>query len=374
MEKKLYDICFVTFQELQSDARTLNFARTLIKNYKSVCVICISDEASQKKFNSEGINIIPIKKVKFKKTWLRWLHFLFYSRRRRYWAKAKIYLAGDVFSLFAGAQLKNMYHGKLFYDSREIYSALASLSSNPFKQKIISKIEKHFLKNIDKTIVSGKLDAEYLQPYFNINIPYHVIMNLPPFTPVKKSNFLREKYNIPEKTTIIIYQGMIMKGRGIIKVLQAMTHLKDYYFVIVGEGDFSEQVRRTATNLQLENRVILTGLIPYDELLQYTASADIGTVLIEPISFSYKLALPNKLFEYCMSNLPSLISDLPAMHEIIKEYKIGKLISTDANSKEIAQALQELKENKEEYIAECKKASQKYNYETQEEIILKILE
>ena len=115
------------------------------------------------------------------------------------------------------------------------------------------------------------------------------------------------------------------------------------------------------------------GAVPYGELNQWTSSADIGIVMNEPISFSYKMALPNKLFEYCMAGIPSLVSKLPAQKLVLEEFAIGELIEAYAPPEEIAGAIEKLK-NKNQYSAQMKKAARHYSYENQEPEILKIFE
>jgi len=48
-----------------------------------------------------------------------------------------------------------------------------------------------------------------------------------------------------------------------------------------------------------------------------TASVDIGVSLIENLSTSYYYALPNKLFEYIMADVPVVVSNLPQMKKLL---------------------------------------------------------
>ena len=63
--------------------------------------------------------------------------------------------------------------------------------------------------------------------------------------------------------------------------------------------------------------------VPPDEVLDYTASADVGVTLVEDACLSYRYCLPNKLFEYVMARIPVVVSDLPEMKKLVNEYKIG---------------------------------------------------
>jgi glycosyltransferase involved in cell wall biosynthesis len=77
------------------------------------------------------------------------------------------------------------------------------------------------------------------------------------------------------------------------------------------------------------DRVRILPPVPYDELLDWTVSADIGLIICPPgYSPNVKMMLPNKLFEYLMAGLPVLASDLEAVAEVIKTYDVGWIESS----------------------------------------------
>ena len=90
--------------------------------------------------------------------------------------------------------------------------------------------------------------------------------------------------------------------------------------VVLGTGVFRTKYEKLASELGITDRIHFLGNIDQKELINYTAGADIGVALIENISKSYYYALPNKLFEYIMANVPVLISDLPQMKKIVDDY------------------------------------------------------
>ena len=69
--------------------------------------------------------------------------------------------------------------------------------------------------------------------------------------------------------------------------------------------------------------------VPYEELLEWTASADIGLIIYSPDdSPNVKMCLPNKLFEYLMAGIPVLASELDAVVDVIKSYSVGQVASS----------------------------------------------
>lgn len=344
----------------------------MIAPERPVCVVYPVFE-SQANYSKDLIEFIPIKVPQSKRVFPRWYSFCKKVSRMLKESNVSYVFAMDLYSLLPSSFKKQKKQYKLFYDSREIYSALGTLHKNPIKQLILSVIERFLVNNVDEFIVSGNLDAEYLSKHFKTKKPFNVIMNVPFYRKVQKSNKIRENLNLADDVNIIIYQGMIFEGRGIKKIIESLQFLEKTVFCIFGEGNVDEVIFKTAEKFNVRSKVFYMGIKTYYELLDWTSSADMGVVFIRPISFSYRLALPNKLFEYCMAGIPSLVTDLPAMKKIIDEYHIGKLISHKANSIEIADAIRQILENKDDYKINCEIASQKLCYDLQIDRILNMI-
>lgn len=370
--KDHYDICFVCFEELRADARTLNISRTFAKHGKRVAIIApaTSDEVQQ--YAKDKIKVLPMKIRKQKRYWKKWFGFNFEINKYKK-INAKAVWANDFHSLFAAIRIAKRKNSQLLYDSREIYSALGPLAENKFKQAIITQLEQRLVQRVDNIIVSGPMDAEYLKDHFNTDHPYSIIMNLPPYSEYKESNKIREELGISKETKIILYQGLLIKGRGIIPVIRALQYIEDSVFVLIGWGPHVDDFNQIAKSLHVGDRVFFLGKKSYDELFEYTASADLGIAYIEPITLSYRLALPNKLFEYCMARIPSLVSDLPAMREVINQHRIGELIEVGAEPSKFAFVMGKMLIENEKYKQECEIASKIYSYDTQETEILQLL-
>jgi glycosyltransferase involved in cell wall biosynthesis len=402
---KEYDVCFITFNKVENDARTINMAKTLVKHGKKVCIIGLAENSStigspsmneisegvdpivspsnkrglggvdpiaspSNKRGLGGVFLYTINQSPHPRMWNRWLDFSKQTKRLLPQIKARCYIAEDFNSLHIVRRWTKKEKSKFIYDSREIYSASGPLYKNKAKQKILSQYERYFVRFVDEIIVSGKLDAEYLKKYFKHNIPYHIIMNLPYYSEPVESDIIRKKYDLPATDIAIIYQGMILPGRGIEKIIESLHYINHAHFFILGEGGYRQRYEELSKSLQLDDRVHFCGMIPYKDLHKWTCSADIGVVFIEPISFSYKLALPNKLFEYCMAGIPSLVSDLPAMRDILEKDEIGMLIDVNAKPQEIAEKIEMIIKNRDKYQKKCKIAARKYSYETQAEKII----
>ncbi len=367
---KHYDVCLISFEEIRIDARTLNFARTMANLGKKVVVIALDAKSKDlrskyRKENEPNIDFELINYPKFNKAWQKWLYFYPDTINILRKITADIVFAEDIYSLPTAYKLKKKCKAKFIYDSREIYSEMGPLAGRKFKQKFIALVEKHYLKYVSDIIVTGKLDEEILKNILGDKFSYHLIMNLPPARPMMKSDKIRNQNNISKNKIILLYQGMLLAGRGIEAVIKALSQSPDLVFVLLGSGMFRDKAIKLAEELGVSDRVIFAGSKDYDQLHEWTCSADIGISLIEPITLSYSLALPNKMFEYIMAGLPVISTDLPAMKDIIDRYHVGVCISPNPNPDDIVEAVNKIQSSRNEYIDNCKNASKEFYFENQ---------
>src|SRR5215470_15409312 len=79
----------------------------------------------------------------------------------------------------------------------------------------------------------------------------------------------------------------------------------------------------------MQRKLNLRPLLRVNELLDWTASADIGLMIYPPeYSLNVQMMLPNKLFEFLMAGLPVLASQLDAVEEIIRAYAVGRVVTS----------------------------------------------
>lgn len=364
---ELADLCVVSYSDLKYDARSSN----LIDFYRSkglkVVTYSLSPTLPE---NKDNLVFHNNPKNRFL---INWINFIFNAFRHRQLLRAKLYFASDLYSLVLLRKLL-ISASKIIYDSREIFSALGTLENQTIKQKILAMIEKVSVRNLQKIVVSGELDAEYLKKYFSdYHKKYYVLKNLPKETEIIKTNYLREKFKIAQNKTILIYQGVILPGRGIMPIIKAIEASDDFVLVIIGEGNFRARISEVIVQNNLQGKVMIHPQVQYNDLLNITASADIGVSLIEPITFSYELALPNKLFEYVYAGLPVLVSDLPAMKSFVEENGVGEIVSRSLSKEQILDKLYLITQNLAHYKELIHKIKDNFTYQSQSKTLMQII-
>jgi len=159
-----------------------------------------------------------------------------------------------------------------------------------------------------------------------------VILNVPPYQEVEKSDRLRQQLGLAAHVRIALYQGNIQPDRELERLVYAARHLEpDIVIVMMGRGlrGVPEQLQELIAREGVADRVKIIPAVPYAELLDWTTSADIGLTLFSPeYSTSIRYTLPNKLFEYLMAGLPVLSMKLEAIAEVLQSYDVGHVIQS----------------------------------------------
>ncbi len=248
---------------------------------------------------------------------------------------ADIFLSNDLDSLTANFLVSKIRKKKLVYDSHEYFTEVPELVNRPKIKHIWESIEKAILPKIKYSYtVCSSISGIYNKKY---NVDMKVVRNIPNC----ELSYKKVKHELSLKTknkNIILYQGAINIGRGIEQVIKAMQFIDNAIFLVIGDGDIASEMYKLIEKLNLDDKVIFLGKIPFHYLYNYTKIADIGISLEENIGLNYYYALPNKLFDYIRANIPILASHLPEIENIVKTYDIGCFIENH-NPKHIAEKI-----------------------------------
>jgi glycosyltransferase involved in cell wall biosynthesis len=93
---------------------------------------------------------------------------------------------------------------------------------------------------------------------------------------VEPDSFLKAKAPI-----ILGYVGAMNPQDGVDYLLRALGHVvhdrhrKDFYCVLIGDGDSLDELKSQARALRIDDRVLFTGFIPDDDMVRYLSTADI---------------------------------------------------------------------------------------------------
>lgn len=235
---------------------------------------------------------------------------------------AAAYHASDLYTLPALAKAADRHGGSLIYDARELYPYVASTVRRPWARFVWKSIERRFIRKADGVITVSNSIADKLVQFYGIYPPV-VMHNVPPRPLIGSSDRLRTAIGATADTVIVLHQGQMRKHRGCERLVAAMREISGAVLVFLGNGplrrSLAEQVQQQGTS----EKVFFLDSVPPDELLAYTASADLGVTLLQNSCLNHTLALPNKLFEYLAADVPVIASNLPEIRKVVVGFNVG---------------------------------------------------
>ena len=312
-------IIVLVTSDLVSDNRVHKFCSTLDKMGFSVKLIGrrLPDSLplSPRKYETKRLNLV------FKKGPLFYTEFNLRTYLYLLFTGADLILANDLDALPAGFLASKVKMIPLVYDSHEYFTEVPELIGRPKVRKFWEKLEKTMLPEIKYNFtVCDSIAAIYNEKYDTV---FQVVRNLP----YRKESFENKNVN-PEEVKTIIYQGAVNVGRGLKQAILAMKYVENAKLIIAGSGDIKSELEELVNSEQLVNKVEFTGKLPLEELYELTRKADLGLSIEEDLGLNYRFALPNKLFDYIQARIPVLVTDLPEMAAIVRNYNVGEITSS----------------------------------------------
>jgi len=147
-------------------------------------------------------------------------------------------------------------------------------------------------------------------------------LDLERFQPGTRSVSLMQKYGLNETSKVVLFMGTLYRFAGIERFLKLFaTDLKNnpsWKFLILGGGEAESSIRESVKQLGLENQVIMSGFIDYDELTEHLRLADVAINPFEP-SLVTNCALPWKVVQYLACGLPVVSTRLDGLQGLVPE-------------------------------------------------------
>lgn len=332
-------VCMHVRGVARTDVRVMREATALEKAAFAVSIVDIESEFARPA--EEEISGIHVKHI-LRPDWLipprfkpwrlvKAIHKLIVSTLWLLRTPADIYHAHDVNALppcYIAAQL----HRKLLIlDAHEMPLHELEGTHQRWVRTLITQLLAIMIRRCAEVItVSPPIVEEMFNRYHISDIA--LIRNILPYHVAPRSNRLRQYLGLSSNVRIVLYSGNLQPDRALDKLIRAARFLeRDIVIVLMGRGIGSTKAELEAliARKMVADRVKIIPPVSYEELLDWTSSADIGTIAYAPdYSINARVQFPNKLFEYLMAGLPVLASRLPAIAEIIETYDVGRVLTS----------------------------------------------
>lgn len=172
--------------------------------------------------------------------------------------------------------------------------------------------------------------------------------NLQKFNPHGKAAIratTRSKLGFTDREIVFIYAGTLNPARKIDVSIQAfaLVSKKNEAVRLIIAGDDKDnsatlgRLKDLSNELGLSEKILFTGFLAYDVLIEYSLAADIGLCYIPQTPF-YDHQPPTKLFEYMAAGLVVIATGTSANREIVADGVNGYICND--GKKELADCMQ----------------------------------
>lgn len=344
-------ILVLTHTNPDSDSRILKYLSFFEENYLDYVAIGIDAREPQPPSKStiliyphlkKGIDVLTELRVNNRYTRIFLRTFYYFEITIKQFCKGvrvrpKVVHVHDWFSLPSGWLISVLLRARLIYDAHELESDANGVTKE--MRFLVKSIERICWPKIDTFITVSRSILGWYMTEYGIK-KCEVILNSPKIREIKEDNqteenYLRDRFNIPDESRVFIYIGVFEFGRGIENYLEAFTRQDmNHHLVFLGSGSLDNAIRKV---IQGNNKIHIHEPVTHDQVIHLAKNADFGLCLIEDVSLSDWLCLPNKFFEYAFAGLPMIVSDFPELSEVVQSYSLG--IAIGSKSEELVTLL-----------------------------------
>jgi glycosyltransferase involved in cell wall biosynthesis len=316
----------------------------------------------------------------------RFRQFPWHPMRRAAWFERQVEPHDIWHGMWAGSlpalsRVRRRHGGRTVYDARDVFLRARLRAGMPgWERRILTWFERRWSHAADAVIQVSEPYAAMMQR--DLGLPdMPVVRNCPDRwdPPQPRPDRFRELLGLAPETAIVLYQGLLMRDRGIETTMDAILQVPDAVLVLMGFGD------QSGRGSSRDDFALMAGRPPYlgkvhmvdpvapAELLTWSASSDIMVMAYPDNSENHQYTTPQKLWEAMAAGVPVVASDLPGMAPIVTGTGCGVLCdasSADAIAAAIRQLLDEgpagLRARGDRGLAA---AHETYNWEAQFEVL-----
>ncbi|GAA2144369.1 glycosyltransferase [Glycomyces algeriensis] len=244
---------------------------------------------------------------------------------------------------------------KMVYDAHEFVPGL----SHPGRKWLKSTIayEREYFKFADAVFTVSPALADLLVKEHGLAERPVVTLNAPP----KPTGEIREDAaefgdvraacELGADVPLMVYCGGAAPQRGLHTMVEALAYVPKLHaaFVINKlDGPYVDSLREQADELGVADRIHLMRYVPYDVLVGFLSTADLGIHPLVTGPINHEVALSTKFFEFMQAGLPMVVSNVKAMSAEVERLGMGEVFES-GNGKDLARAVSAVLDGRDTY-------------------------
>lgn len=225
----------------------------------------------------------------------------------------------------------------------ERYAYLFSRESRTLEQIAVAIATEY--ANLCNLVLAPTHSIKELIESRGVHVPVEIIptgIDIDAYSNGDRSAF-RKEHKIPQDAFVLGYLGRVVEAKNMGFLTKAAVPFlqknKDSWFLVVGEGESIDEIRRQIRDGGVADRVVLTGS------LTGTAAAD-AYAAMDVFGFASKTETQGiVLIESLCAGVPVIALDAPGARDILKDKETGLLLDEHATCEEFASAIKHVKDS-----------------------------
>jgi len=139
---------------------------------------------------------------------------------------------------------------------------------------------------------------------------------------------------------LVLYVGSLAPGRGLEVAIDAVAHLPDAVFAVAGPSSDQRyrDLKSYADRAGISGRFKILNAVRESQVVDLLSLADVSVIPVQATCESYRLCLPNKIFQSLAAGTPVVSTPLPEVAAIIGKIKHCR-VASDFTSQALAESL-----------------------------------
>jgi len=320
-------VCIVRFASYPKESHVRRDAQCLLDAGYAVDIVASRDEGQKARETVDGVRVhrLPISTRRGSAAVYMWRYGAFFilclltlsvlHLRRRY-RVVEVDTMPD-FLVFA-TLLPKLMGAKiilyLFEAMPELFDAKLHRSSGHFVSRTLRTIERWATRYADHVVTVNRIHESIVSARCPVAGKVSVILNVP------KEELIRRQAPPRDASGgfVLVYHGTIAERYGVQTAVEALAKIgeqrQDIRLIVLGEGDYLDELRRLTSRLRIADRVAFMGWLSFERMVEILGTADVGLVPLIRDGYT-DLMLPNKLFEYIGLDIPVVSARTDAIRE-----------------------------------------------------------
>jgi glycosyltransferase involved in cell wall biosynthesis len=191
----------------------------------------------------------------------------------------------------------------------------------------IKRIEKRIYQRVDLLSANNPAMASYCNQLgqrvkeTKVHFP---LLDLNHFQDGAREAALRNALGFSENDRVLVYMGSFFYFSGLVVALREFAKLakgnSTLKFLLIGGGEQDQELRKLAIELDIQQQVVFTGFVGYEDLPRYLKVADVAVNTLESTLVA-NVAFPNKVLQYLAAGLPVVSTQLEGLFSVFESEK-----------------------------------------------------